>query len=93
MAENKWPIFIGLRGGRRCNCCKQRGYLYTPENKGFVEQQMLTGGSPLHGADARGRLAPANRFHLVLDSELIVRLLRVIIGKTAGSIFGGVSSG
>jgi hypothetical protein len=60
-------------------------------------EQTLAGGSPLHGADARGRLAIAwsgrsrearSGLLLIEHSEVIVRLLVVIIGKTTGSFLG-----
>jgi hypothetical protein len=65
-------------------------------------EQTLAGGSPLHGADARGRLAIAwsrrsreARTGLLPGERpaMIVRQMVVIIGKTAGSFLGWFCAG
>ena len=51
--------------------------------KGVIYRHQKTKELALHAAAARGRLAPANC--LKSHSEIIVRLMVVTIGKTAGS--------
>src|ERR1700690_907740 len=75
--KSKWFIFSVLGDGWRCNCGKQRGYLYSQENKALA--------SAVRSIAWSRRSREARSGVLVGEQpETIVRPMEVIIGKTEG---------